>query len=75
LTIPDVELPPTTEHGVQFYNLVLVDQAGNEKWHADEELTLPADLPDEFEGQLDFPGWLLYNLERKGVIAPGQLHD
>jgi hypothetical protein len=49
---------------------------GKEKWHTDDvPLMLPADLPDEFEPPFDISTWLLWNLEREGVIAPGQLND
>ena len=73
---PDLELEPTDRgDGWKFYQLVAVDEAGNEQWNKDEELTLPLHLPDELERPLNVPTWLLWNLERTGVIAPGQLND
>jgi hypothetical protein len=70
---PDFELEPTDTGDWKFYSLVSLDADGHEVWHKDEELTLPHDLPDEFEPPFDIATWLLWNLERKGVIAPGQL--
>lgn len=72
---PDIELEPTTADGWQFYNLVPLDENGKEVWHADNELILPQTLPNEFEGELDVPSWILWNLEKKGLIAPGQLQS
>ncbi len=64
---PDFELEPTVAtntDGWKFYNLVPVDGEGKEIWHKDNELTLPADLPEEFEGELDVGSWLLWNLNQ-----------
>ena len=73
---PDFKLEPTVEGGFRFYKMIAVDEAGKETWHnGDDPLTLPPDLPDEFERPFDVATWLLWNLERNGVIAPGQLND
>jgi hypothetical protein len=73
---PEFELEPTdTEDGWKFYNLVPLDADGKEIWHKDNELALPHHLPEEFEPPFDVATWLLWNLENKGLIAPGQLYD
>jgi hypothetical protein len=73
---PDFKLEPTTETGWRFYRMIGVDKTGKEIWHKDDTpLTLPPDLPEEFEPPFDVATWLLWNLEREGVIAPGQLRD
>lgn len=75
VTLPNFELEDTDTGPYRFYNLVLLDGEGREKWHDDNEMVLPASLPEDFGGRLDVAEWLLYNLELKGVIAPGQLND
>jgi hypothetical protein len=70
---PDFELEPTDGDSWRFYNLVPLDASGKEMWHKDDELTLPADLPMEFEPPFDVGTWLLWNMENKGIIEPGQL--
>jgi len=70
---PTIELEPTDGDGYKFYNLIGVKGEGQEIWHEDNELTLPHDLPDEFEPPFDFGTWILWNLERVGAIAPGQI--
>jgi hypothetical protein len=76
VTIPAVELEPTDGHGWQFYNPVFVDADGQEKWHPHNEITLTQAMVDEFEeGEFCMGAWMLYNMELKGEIAPGQLHD
>ena len=73
---PTLELEPTGEGGLLFYKLVPLKPDGEEIWHKDDEpLTLPASLPEEFEPPFDFGTWVLWNLERVGDIAPGQLRD
>jgi hypothetical protein len=73
---PTFELEPTdAAAGWKFYNLVPLDAEGKEIWHKDNEITLPHDLPEEFGGSLDVGAWLLWNMEEKGIIALGQLHD
>lgn len=69
---PSFELEPTDEGEWVFYSLVPVDESGREIWHEGEELSLPRDLPEAFE-RLDVATWMLWNLERRGVIAPGQI--
>ncbi len=72
LVMPDVELEATAEagmEGLQFYMSVHVDREGRETWHDGEEFILPAGLGPRIE----FAKVLLWNLERRGVIAPGQL--
>ena len=73
---PTFELEPTDGDGFRFYKLVCLDDEGKEAWHkGDESLTLPSALPDEFEPPFDVGTWILWNLERVGVIAEEQLHD
>ena len=75
VTLPAFELEPTRIGGWRFYNLVLVDAEGRETWHADNEILFPPEMIEEFGGSVDVATLMLYNLELKGVIAPGQLND
>jgi hypothetical protein len=73
---PTFELEPTDGESYRFYKLICLDDEGKEVWHRDDEpLTLPSTLPDEFEPPFDVPTWLLWNLERVGAIAPGQIEN
>ena len=74
-TLPAFELPRTEPGRWRFYHVVPVLPGGREVWHADEEITMPRACVEAFGGDVDFIGLLLWNLERRGVIAPGQLHD
>jgi hypothetical protein len=74
-TLPDFELEPTCRDGWRFYALVIVDDEGRETWHAGEELVLTAETARALGGSVDLCGLLLWNLEREGLIAPGQLLD
>lgn len=73
-TIPDFDLPRTEPGRWRFfYPVPVID--GREVWHADEEITLPRACVETFGGDMDFAQLFLWNLEQKGVIAPGQLFD
>jgi hypothetical protein len=74
-TLPDFELELTGESGYRFYNPVMVDREGRETWHADNEIVLTPETVAALGGEVSVTGLLLYNLELKGIIAPGQLHD
>lgn len=75
VTLPDFELEPTRIGGWRFYYLVPVDGEGRETWHAENDLIFPREMIEEFGEPLDVATLLLYNLELKGQIAPGQLHE
>jgi hypothetical protein len=74
MTFLPFELELTRPGGWRFYNLVPVDREGQEIWHPDNEIIFPREMTGMFE-EIDLPTLLLYNLEMKGVIEPGQLHD
>jgi hypothetical protein len=74
-TLPDFDLPRTEPGRWRFYNPVMVDAEGRETWHADNEIVLPRAAANALGGDVDIARLLLYNLELKGSIAPGQLHD
>ena len=73
--LPDFDLPRTEPGRWRFYNPVMVDAERRETWHADNENVLPRAAVNALGGEVDIAGLLLYNLELKGVIAPGQLCD
>jgi hypothetical protein len=73
VTLPDFELELTQVGGWRFYYLVPVDSEGRETWHADNDLIFPREMIEELGEPLDVATLLLYNLELKGTIAPGQL--
>lgn len=74
-TLPDFDLPRTEPGRWRYFYPVPVMPDGRELWHADEEITMPRACVETFGDRLDFVGLLLWNLEQKGVIAPGQLFD
>ena len=53
----------------------LVMPDGREVWNADEQIVFPRACVETFGGDVSFTGLLLWNLEQRGVIAPGQLFD
>lgn len=74
LTVPDFELEPTDElngSGIRLYKVAAVYEGRELEAGPDAELLLPSDLGD----RIDFVFLLLWNLERLGIIAPGQLND
>lgn len=76
VTLPDFELELTQPGGWRFYNPVLVADDGQEKWQSDEELIFPREMLAEFdEDEINIGTLILYNMELRGEIAPGQLHD
>jgi hypothetical protein len=75
LTLPDFDLPRTEPGRWRFYYPVTVFADGRELWHADEEITMPRACVETLGEHLNFTTLLLWNLEQKGVIAPGQLFD
>jgi len=74
-TLPDFDLPRTEPGRWRYFYPVPVMPGGREVWHADGEIMLPRAAVNALGGSVDFAGLLLYNLELKGVIAPGQLND
>jgi hypothetical protein len=72
---PAFELEFTQPGGWRFYNFVVATRQGQETWHPDNDIIFPREMWEEFGGEVDWPTLLLYNLELKGVIAPGQLRD
>lgn len=74
LTLPDFELEATDAPnglGVCLYKIAAIYEGREQEAGADEELLLPSDLGT----CVDFGFLLLWNLERLGIIAPGQLDD
>ncbi len=66
------QLEPTdSKEGPQLYIGVIVDGEGCVWWNKAEEFELPAHLGPT----ISYTKLLLWNLERQGVIAPGQLDD
>jgi hypothetical protein len=74
-TLPDFDLPRTEPGRWRFFFPVVVMPDGREVWHADAEITFPRACVETFDGDVSFAGLLLWNLERKGHVAPGQLLD
>lgn len=74
-TLPDFELDLTGPGGWRFYNDVLVTHDGRELWHPDQEFIFPREFVAECGGEVEIVGLLLYNLELKGGIAPGQWEE
>jgi hypothetical protein len=74
-TLPDFDLPRTEPGRWRFFYPVPVMPDGGEVWHADAEITLPRACVETLGERLNFATLLLWNLEQKGVIAPGQLFD
>lgn len=74
-TLPDFDLPRTEPGRWRYFYPVPVMPDGREVWNADEEITLPRACVETLGDHLDFTTLLLWNLEQKGVIAPGQLFD
>lgn len=75
LIVPDFELEPTDapgESGVRLYKMAAVYEGREQYAGADEELLL---LPTELGPRVGLAYFLLWNLERLGIIAPGQLDD
>lgn len=74
-TLPDFDLPRTEPGRWRFFYPVPVMPGGRELWHADEEITFPRACVETLGEHLSYATLILWNLERKGVIAPGQLFD
>lgn len=74
-TLADFDLPRTEPGRWRFYYPVAVMPGGREVWHADEEIIFPRACVETLGEDLNFATLLLWNLEQKGVIAPGQLFD
>ena len=74
-TLPDFDLPRTEPGRWRFFYPVPVMPGGREVWHADDEITFPRACVETLGEHLSFATLLLWNLERKGVIAPDQLFD
>lgn len=74
-TLPDFDLPRTEPGRWRYFYPVPVMPDGREVWHAGEEITVPRACVEALGGRLNFATLLLWNLEQKGVIAPGQLSD
>ena len=72
--MPDFELELTGPGGWRFYDEVRVTRDGRELWHPDQEMIFPRELVAECGGEVGYVTLHLYNLERRGVIAPGQRH-
>lgn len=75
LTLPDFDLPRTEPGRWRFYYVVPLMPGGREVWHPDEEITMPRVCVETLGDDLSFATLSLWNLEQKGVIAPGQLFD
>jgi hypothetical protein len=72
VTIPDFDLEFTREGGWRFYDLAVVTRDGREIRHAGEEFVFPREIVERCGGEVDVAELLLYDLERRGVIVPGQ---
>lgn len=74
-TLPDFDLPRTEPGRLRFYYPVPVMPDGREVWNVGEEIVFPRACVETFGGDVSFTGLLLWNLEQRGEIAPGQLFD
>lgn len=73
LTVPDFELEPTDAEtsSARLYKIAAVYEGREQEAGLDSELLLPAALGP----RVGLAYLLLWNLERLGIIAPGQLDD
>jgi hypothetical protein len=74
IIVTDFELEPTDapgESGVRLYKIAAVYEGREREAGADDELLLPSELGP----RVGLEYLLLWNLERLGIIAPGQLED